>query len=193
MIIKKRPDANKVFTIFYAILALWLFGEDTNGLIYRKYKLGESVPVDSHQHSLILSNAEMRGYNGDGWYCSICQNKDKSFFNNMLSFQCKKCEYDLCYDCILIHDYRVVNDKILKKAAKGKKVYVSTHPHYLLLKGKEERYTGKDYSWICDLCKIPACDSVYSFHCKDCGYDVCSRFFSKYFQVREKNCCCYIF
>ena len=26
----------------------------------------------------ILSNAEMRGYNGDGWYCSICQNKDKS-------------------------------------------------------------------------------------------------------------------
>ena len=68
---KKRPDANKVFTIFYAILALWLFGEDTNGLIYRKYKLGESVPVDSHQHSLILSNAEMRGYNGDGWYCSI--------------------------------------------------------------------------------------------------------------------------
>ena len=188
---KKRPDANKVFTMFHALITLWLFGEDTNVLIYKKYRLGESVPVDSHQHSLILSNAEMRGYNGDGWYCSICQNKDKSFFNNMLSFQCKKCEYDLCYDCILIHDYRVVNDKMLKKAAKGKKVYVSTHPHYLLLKGKEERYTGKDYSWICDLCKIPACDSVYSFHCKDCGYDVCLKCFEKNFQVREseKGCC----
>ena len=188
---KKRPDAKKVFTMFHALITLWLFGEDTNVLIYKKYRLGESVPVDSHQHSLILSNAEMRGYNGDGWYCNICQNKDKSFFNNMLSFQCKKCEYDLCYDCILIHDYRVVNDKMLKKAAKGKKVYVSTHPHYLLLKGKEERYKGKDYSWICDICKIDACDSVYSFHCKDCGYDVCLKCFEKNFQVREseKGCC----
>ena len=188
---KKRPDANKVFTMFHALITLWLFGEDTNVLIYKKYRLGESVPVDSHEHSLILSNAEMRGYNGDGWYCSICQNKDKSFFNNMLSFQCKKCEYDLCYGCILIHDYRVVNDKMLKKAAKGKKVYVSTHPHYLLLKGKEERYKGKDYSWICDICKIHACDSVYSFHCKDCGYDVCLKCFEKNFQVREseKGCC----
>ncbi len=101
---KKRPDANKVFTMFHALITLWLFGEDTNVLIYKKYRLGESVPVDSHEHSLILSNAEMRGYNGDGWYCNICQNKDKSFFNNMLSFQCKKCEYDLCYGCILIHD-----------------------------------------------------------------------------------------
>jgi serine/threonine protein kinase len=101
---KKRPDANKVFTMFHALITLWLFGEDRNVLIYKKYRLGESVPVDSHEHSLILSNAEMRGYNGDGWYCNICQNKDKSFFNNMLSFQCKKCEYDLCYGCILIHD-----------------------------------------------------------------------------------------
>ena len=79
---------------------------------------------------------------------------------------------------------------------KGKKVYVSVHPHYLLLKGKEERYAGKEgknYYWICDVCKIEACDSVYSFHCKDCGYDFCSRCFEKFFEVREKDSCCKIF
>ena len=187
----KRPSANELFNIFHAILTLWLFGEDTNLLIYKKYRLGETIPVDSHEHPLIVSNAEMRGYHGDGWYCNICLNKDKSFFNNMISFHCKRCEYDLCYGCILIHDFRVVNDKMSKKAPKGKKVYVTTHPHYLLLKGKEERYKGKNYYWICDICKIRVCESVYSFHCKDCEYDVCLKCFEKNFQVRdsEKGCC----
>jgi hypothetical protein len=152
------------------------------------------VPVDSHSHPLIVSNCDMRGYNGDGWYCSICNNKEKYFFNNMLSFQCKRCEYDLCYDCMLIHDYRIVNEKMRKHVEKGKKVYVKVHPHYLLLKGKEERYGGKNYSWICDICKMDACDSVYSFHCKDCGYDVCSKCFEKNLEIRkEDGCCCMIF
>jgi NIMA (never in mitosis gene a)-related kinase len=30
---KSRPDAAKVFTIFHALITLWLFGEDTNTLI----------------------------------------------------------------------------------------------------------------------------------------------------------------
>ena len=191
---EKRPDAVKVFKIFHGFLALWLIGEDTNTLIFSKYRLGESVPVDTHSHPLILSNSDMRKYKGYGWYCSICQNKDKFFFDNMLSFHCHGCEYDLCYKCILIHDYRVVNNKMEKRAPLGKKVYVSVHPHYLLLKGKEERYNGGDYSWICDVCKIKANGAVKSFHCKDCGYDVCSRCFEKYFQIREeKGCCCSIF
>ena len=191
---KKRPKASEVYNFFHALIVLWLFGEDTNALILKKYRLGESVPVDSHSHPLIVSNCDMRGYNGDGWYCSICNNKEKYFFNNMLSFQCKRCEYDLCYDCMLIHDYRIVNEKMRKHVEKGKKVYVKVHPHYLLLKGKEERYGGKNYSWICDICKMDACDSVYSFHCKDCGYDVCSKCFEKNFEIRkEDGCCCMIF
>ena len=193
---KKRPDASEVCRLFHVLIKLWLFGENTNISILKKYKLGERVPVDIHSHPLTLSNADMRQYKGGEWYCDICQNKEDCFFDNMYSFNCKICEYDLCYTCILKHDYRVVNDSMSKRAPKGKKVYVSVHPHYLLLKGKEERYNGKDggdYSWICDICKISACDSVYSFHCKDCGYDVCSRCFAKYFVVRESGCCCKIF
>ena len=192
---KKRPTADEVFKLFHVLITLWLFGEETNDLILTKYSLGESVPVDTHSHPLILSNAEMRNYQSDGWYCSICNNQKDYFFNNMLAFHCKKCEYDLCYKCIRIHDYRVVNDKMIEHVSKGKKVYVKTHPHYLLLKGKEERYGGKDYSWFCDICKVSACDSVYSFHCQKCGYDTCLKCFEKNFKVKKKCfcCCCFIF
>ena len=189
---KNRPNASKVFTIFHALITLWLFGEDTNALIYKKYRLGESVPVVSHPHPLIVTNGEMRGFKGDGWYCSVCQNKDKYFFHNMISFRCNKCDYDLCYSCMKIFDYRIVNAQMLQKAKKGKKVYVTTHPHYLLLSGKEDRYNKTGYAWKCDICKIDCCDSVYSFHCKDCGYDVCLKCYEKHFQVRD-GCCCYIF
>ena len=60
-----------------------------------KYKIGDKIPVDSHEHSLILSNSQMRTYQ-DKWYCSICNNSDKPFPNNYYSFHCPTCEYDLC-------------------------------------------------------------------------------------------------
>ena len=189
-----RPSADKVYLLFHKILKLWLFCEDTNQLILAKYRLGESVPVDSHPHPLILANCDMRNYPGSGWYCSICNNSDHCFFNNMYSFHCKQCEYDLCYTCILVHDYKGINEKMEKRAPKGKKVYVSCHPHYLLLSGKEDRYEGKDCSWICDVCKISSSKYIYSFHCKKCGYDVCSKCFEKKFIVKEEDgCCCLIF
>jgi serine/threonine protein kinase len=191
---KKRPSADKLFKLFHSLITLWLFGEDTNILILMKYRLGESVPVDTHPHPLILSNGEMRQYQGEGWYCDICQNDEHCFFDNMFSFHCKKCKYDLCKSCIEKHDYRVVNDKMIKRVPKGKKVYVNKHPHYLLLSGKNDRSTGDNYSWNCDICKVVACDSVYSFHCKKCGYDVCSKCFETYFEIREKeDGCCFIF
>ena len=190
---KKRPTADEVFKLFHVLLTLWLFGEDKNNLILQKYRLGETIPVDTHQHPLVLSNGEMRKYQANGWYCDICNNKDHCFFNNMFAFHCKICDYDLCFDCMKKHDYRTVNDNMIKHSHKGKKVYVTKHPHYLILSGKEDRYNGKNYSWDCDICKIVACDSVYSFHCKGCGYDVCSNCFEKYFQIKENCCCCFIF
>ena len=187
---KKRPDAKKVYKYFNALLVLWMFGEETNAKIFKKYRLGEAVPVDTHPHELILSNGDMRHYSGYGWICDICKNKEHAFFDNMHSFHCHQCSYDLCYTCITKHDYRIVNNIMARRAPKGKKVYVSVHPHYLLLKGKDERYDGKDYIWYCDICKIKSNNSVYSFHCKDCGYDVCSRCFEKYFEIRKEECCC---
>ena len=128
----------------------------------------------------------MRNYKADVWYCSIYNNQKTPFFNNMFSFHCKKCEYDLCYTCMKKHDYRIVNSEMFEYAHKGKNVYVTMHPHYLLLSGKEDRYNGKDYIWFCDICKVKACDSIYSFHCKQCGYDVYSKCFGNIPKIEKR-------
>ena len=187
---KKRPNAKEVFLLFHKILEIWLLGEKTNDSILKQYKLGESVSVDPHYHPLVLSNGDMRNYSGGGFICDMCK---RHFLNNMYSFNCKKCEYDLCYICIQKYDYKTINEQMEQRAPKGKKVYVSCHPHYLLLSGKEDRYEGKNYDWICDVCKASSSENIYSFHCKDCGYDVCSRCFEKKFIIKEDKCCCLIF
>ena len=180
--------------MFQALIKMCIIADDMNCTVLSNYKLGEIVPVDIHCHPLTLSNDDMRHYKGGGWYCSICQNKKHPYFNNIFSFHCSKCQYDLCDRCILLHDYRIINGKMEVRTPKGKKVYVSVHPHYLLLTGKEERQTEKDNGWTCNICKTSACDSVYSFNCKECGYNVCSRCFETHFQVREEKCsCCSIF
>ena len=192
---KKRPTADKLIKHFRALIKLCIIAEDMNFHVLSKYKLGESVPVDIHSHPLILSNDEMRRYKGYGWYCSICQNKNHLYFSSILSFHCHECKYNLCDICIEKHDYRVVNEKMEKRAQKGQKVYVTPHPHYLLLKGKEERHIrGDSNSWCCDICNVSACDSVYSFHCEKCGYNVCLGCFEKHFEVKgREKCCCIIF
>ena len=171
-----------------------IIADDMNCTVLSNYKLGEIVPVDIHCHPLTLSNDEMRNYKGNGWYCSVCQNKSHPYSNNILSFHCSKCQYDLCDRCILLYDYRIINEIMEIRTHKRKKVYVSIHPHYLLLTGKEERQTEKNNGWTCNICKASACDSVYSLNCKECGYNVCSRCFEKYFEIREEKChCCCIF
>ena len=77
---------------------------------------------------------------------------------------------------------------------KSKKVYVKTHPHFLLLSGEDDRKYPKNSFWICDICKATPSSSVYSFHCKECQYDVCLNCYNKNYEERkESNCCCIIF
>ena len=190
---KKRQDAELLFKSFHALMAYWIECEKMNYKILENYKIGEKVPVDSHRHSLILSDDKMRQYPGVGWYCSICNNKDKSFLDNTLSFHCHSCEYDLCQKCIEVHNYKYVNNMMLKHVPKGKKVYVSQHPHFLLLNSEQERNYPYDGTWICDICKVDASSYVLSFHCKECNYDVCLNCYEKNSVIKEDPSCCIIY
>ena len=57
-------------------MAYWVICEGMNDLMLEKYKIGDKVPVDFHEHLLTLSNDQMRGYDGGKWYCSICDNQN---------------------------------------------------------------------------------------------------------------------
>ena len=190
---KNRPNANELYNHYHALMAIWVICEGINHNLLDKYEIGDKVPVDCHEHPLTLSNDEMRNYQGVKWYCSICNNKDYCFLSNTLSFHCHSCQYDLCEKCIAEHNYKYANDLIIKHVPKNKKVYVSVHPHSLLLSGKEERNYGGDDTWLCDICKVIYSGFIYSFFCKKCGYDVCIKCYKKYFQIKEEKSCCIIY
>lgn len=190
---KKRPDANLLFEGFHGLMDFWADCEEMNEKILKKYRIGDKAYVDCHEHLLTLSNDKMRQYKGNQWYCNFCNNQDKCFLSNTLSFNCISCNYDLCYKCIEVHNSNYVNNKMLEHVPKGKKIYVKFHQHPLLLSSKEERnYPG--YYWICDICKFNASNYVYSFNCKKCTYDVCLNCCEKNFQIREEEGkCCIIY
>jgi serine/threonine protein kinase len=187
----KRPNAKELFELYHGLMAYWVICEEINDKILENYKLGDKVPVDSHEHILTLSNDHMRGYNGGKWYCDSCGNEKKLFLSNTLSFNCPNCKYDLCQKCISKHDYKYVNNNMLQHVPKGKKAYVTTHEHYLLLCSKEERIYRE--GWRCDICKASFCKYIDSFHCKKCQYDLCLKCYEKYFKIKEEKCCCLIY
>ena len=96
-----------------------------------------------------------------------------------------------------------MNSLMLQHVPRGKKVFVSTHNHFLLLSSKEERNYPNDSVWICDLCKVYSSSYVYSFLCQQCNYDACLNCFKEKFVIREEkkenkgkklnNECCNIF
>ena len=191
---RKRPNADALFNRFHELVAYWVVCEKINDKMLADYRIGDTIPVDCHKHALTLSDDKMRQYNGSKWYCSICNNKDNCFLSNTLSFHCRICQYDLCQKCISNHNYRTINNLMLKHVPPGKKVYVINHEHPLLLSSKEERNYPPDSVWFCDICKVRSSDYVYSLHCKKCGYDVCLKCYKENFKiVQEKNCCCIIF
>ena len=185
---KKRPDAEKLFNFYHGLMAFWVICENINLDLLKKYKIGDKVPVDSHKHLLTLSNAQMRQYSGNGWYCNICGD-EKVYLENTLSFHCFSCEYDLCQKCIEEHNYIYVNNMMLKHVSKGKKVYVHQHKDFLLLSNKQERNYPEGSYWICDICKVEASEFVYSFHCKKCHFDVCLNCYKQNFVIRKEPFC----
>ena len=184
----KRPDSELLFSEFHGLMAHWLYCESINAKILENYKIGDKILVDSHKHPLTLSNEQMRQYRGNRWFCDICNNKEDPFLSNTLSFNCSICKYDLCQNCIEIHNYKKINNKLLDKVPKGKKVYVRNHPHPLLLSNKEERNYPND-SWICDICKVIFSDYIFSLHCKKCDYDVCLNCFNENYEERKNDIC----
>ena len=189
---RKRPNAKELCEIYHGLMAYWIICEGMNDKMLENYKIGDKVPVDSHEHVLTLSNDQMRGYNGDEWYCDSCGNNNKCFLSNALSFNCPFCKYDLCQKCIFEHNYKNINNRMLQHVPKGKKAYVSTHDHYLLLSSEKERIY--EDGWRCDICKTSFSKYIDSFHCKKCEYDLCLKCYEKYFKIKKENsCCCFIY
>ena len=62
---KNRPSAAKLIQTYSSLVIIWILCETMNINMLSKYKLGERVSVDCHRYPLILSDAQMRGYEGE--------------------------------------------------------------------------------------------------------------------------------
>lgn len=111
---KKRPTAAELLKIYSTLVLYSETGEKLNAIFLDHYHIGEVMPTDCHKHPLILSNAEMRKSNST-WICDICRNFNAPFPSNVVSFCCRNCDYDLCFKCIEVHNYKYINNKMLEK------------------------------------------------------------------------------
>lgn len=101
-----------------------------------------SVKSYLHEHELIYKSVP-----GD-WICDFCNN----YFNKSEeSFGCRKCDYDLCLNCL---------------SSDFKQSMLHKHP----LEFKEIAYQSKGF--ICDICEN-SYYSTKSFHCNSCQFDLC--------------------
>ena len=62
----------------------------------KKPELGDVIKLDVHQHDLVFSDNDMKGYGGSGWICDICRT---SYSASVLNFFCPICGWDICDVC----------------------------------------------------------------------------------------------
>ena len=148
-----------------------------NNKILGNYKIGDKCVIDKHNHLLTLADDNIRGYK-NGWRCNICK---KNFNINLLSWFCKNCQFDACFDCF--KKYKKNNfvnevDEIKKNFCLGDKVKISKHSHILVVSNNDKRKYRN--FWKCDICKKTFKKNTFSFFCKKCKYDSCYNCYKKY-------------
>ena len=140
-----------------------------------KYKYEEKGMNEKHEHMLIFSNPPMRNKVKD-FYCNCCSKK----FENIGSFHCIVCNYNMCRECF---DYS--GGIIFNKYIEGKKGQINSHEHVLeygLSKSKKEKglkYGGLQL-YTCKICGATFLkDYIKCWTCPLCDYDVCDKCFNQ--------------
>ena len=185
-----RPKIQQIIFVFRVYVIKFILEMELminhvikNDKICKYGKIGEKGAVKNHKHVLILSNDNMRGYH-NGWLCDICR---EHFDRDSLSWHCKNCGYDVCFDCYekykLPYKLKVINNNIqINKIPKyhkiGEKGIVKNHNHVLILSNSSMRECKN--GWICDICKRHFSENSLSWRCKNCDYDVCFDCYEKY-------------
>jgi hypothetical protein len=66
-----------------------------------KIKLNSKfLPSKNHEHRLIYCRTSRKLFESNRWFCNNCK---QEFNNDIWSFYCTLCDYDLCTDCAGIH------------------------------------------------------------------------------------------
>ena len=124
------------------------------------------INIDNHPHKLIYIKT-----NRD-WICNLCR---KNYNNNVSTYYCTKCDYDVCKKCMgKISDeqkYPILDDGN-KENYSIEKVKINCHRHPLMYCITSRNSLSKT-SWICNECQNSFDENEWSFYCSKCDYDIC--------------------
>ena len=128
------------------------------------YSIG--ITIDDHPHKLVymITNRD--------WVCNICR---KSFDNDIPTYYCSKCDYDVCQNCMMNRSdepkYPLYNEGD-RESYKIKIINKDCHKHPLIY-SITSRSAKKETTWICNECKKNYESNEWSFYCSFCDYDLC--------------------
>ena len=116
----------------------------------KKYKF------PNHKHDLLFCRSSRHNNKLNFWNCDICK---RAFYNQVWSFYCTFCDYDMCLSCaktsICLEEY--INVFGIK---------IESHDDPLV-------YMRTNRDWKCQICNKNFDKNQPTFYCSDCDYDVC--------------------
>ena len=126
-----------------------------------------------HPHKLKYKSAQNDGH------CDFCLG---NFGKDSETFGCRKCNFDLCKDCIFMEE-NIFFSKLINLMKKKNITIINSdnnnfiikskfHPHNLKYLNYNENNNNNNNEFICDLCKEKYSDNR-PFHCNSCPYNIC--------------------
>ena len=109
-----------------------------------------------HEHKLIYCRTSRQKDKLINWSCDKC---DKVYTNNIWSFFCTYCDYDICLTCS--KKYFSVDDLVTNIGIK-----IDNHEHPLV-------YMITNKNWICKLCSKSYDNMDPTYFCTKCEYNIC--------------------
>ena len=143
--------------------------------------INQSIDMKNiHNHPLLYCLPLDRITKNIDWYCNFCNSQNN---NNISSFYCTLCDYDLCPNCISnlqldqikFYDYNSNEANNLKNSQSSDSFNwqkkFEEHSHLLTLIKK----INKNYSWKCNKCSKNYQNDEASFYCSLCDYYLCRK------------------
>ena len=125
----------------------------------------KGIKIDAHNHELIYMITNRY------WRCNLCR---KNYDNNIPTYYCTNCDYDVCSECMSQlsdeNNYSLIIHG-MRKNYSIKSISDSRHYHPLMYcnisRGRNSMNT-----WYCDNCKKEY-NNEWSFYCSICDYNLC--------------------
>ena len=130
----------------------------------KKYKFPQ------HKHELLFCRSSRYNEKLNFWSCDLCR---RLFYNQVWSFYCTYCDYDMCLSCakssICLEEYINVF---------GIKLEVHDDPLVYMMTNR---------NWKCQICLKNFDKNQPTYYCSDCDFDVCSMCKNKFNSEQKYN------